>query len=139
MWPSRLRHWCCHCNGTGHCCGAGSIPSLGILVCGGQSQKSKKKENMEESNNEKHTLGFTDFEHTCLEIHMSYHVLTLSFLVQEGAVCLYETEERCCGAVRGKTREYKLRGRHSFLGEGGEIARSYPKAADPDLHPHSRA
>ena len=26
MRQRRLRIWCCHCNGFGHCCGEGSIP-----------------------------------------------------------------------------------------------------------------
>ena len=30
LWLSRLRTWCCHCCGSGHRCGIGWIPGLGI-------------------------------------------------------------------------------------------------------------
>ena len=40
---SRLKIWCCHCCGSGHSNGQGSIPGLGTSTCHGGSQKRKKK------------------------------------------------------------------------------------------------
>ena len=39
VWHSRLKIWCCHCMGLGHCCGTGLIPGLGTSECSGCSQK----------------------------------------------------------------------------------------------------
>ena len=36
-----IRH--CHCNGSSHCCGTGSVPGPGISTCHGYSQKEKKR------------------------------------------------------------------------------------------------
>ena len=40
---SRLRIWCCHCRGSGCCCGMGSIPGPGTSTCHGQGQKKNRK------------------------------------------------------------------------------------------------
>ena len=42
-WLSRLRIQHCHCSGSGHCCGVGSIPGLGTFRCCGHDQKKEKK------------------------------------------------------------------------------------------------
>ena len=42
-WCSGLRIWCCHCCGSGLCCGTASIPGLETLACHGYSQQEKKK------------------------------------------------------------------------------------------------
>lgn len=34
-WPSSLRTQHCHCGGSNHCCGTGSIPGPGTSACGG--------------------------------------------------------------------------------------------------------
>ena len=38
-WHGRLRIRCCHFSVSGHCCGKGSIPGLGIYICHGHSPK----------------------------------------------------------------------------------------------------
>ena len=43
MWHSGLRIWHCHCNGSGGCCGVGSIPGPGTSTCLKHSQKKKKR------------------------------------------------------------------------------------------------
>ena len=43
LWFSRLRIWCCHCSGSGHCRGANLIPGLGTFTCHRCSPKKKKK------------------------------------------------------------------------------------------------
>ena len=41
LWCSGLRIWCCHCKSSGHCCGAGSIYSLGTSTCHGRNNNKK--------------------------------------------------------------------------------------------------
>ena len=43
LWYSRLRIWCCHCSGLGHCYGASLILSPGTSTCHRWGQKSKKE------------------------------------------------------------------------------------------------
>ena len=43
LWHSGLKIWCFHCNGSGHCCGLGSIPGLGNAACCGCGQERKSK------------------------------------------------------------------------------------------------
>ena len=43
LWHCRLRIQHCHCSGVGHCCGSGSVPSLGISHAAGAAKKKKKK------------------------------------------------------------------------------------------------
>ena len=42
MWCSELRVWHCYCNCSGHCCGVGSIPSLGTSTCRGHAPPKNK-------------------------------------------------------------------------------------------------
>ena len=42
LWCSRLRIWC-HCNGLGHCCGAGSVSGLGTFTCQGCGPRKKSR------------------------------------------------------------------------------------------------
>ena len=42
LWLSGLRTLHCLCNGSGHFCGAGSIPGLGTSACCQYVQKKKK-------------------------------------------------------------------------------------------------
>ena len=43
VWTTGLRIWRCYSCGLGRSCGAGSVPSLGISVCHGCSQKQTNK------------------------------------------------------------------------------------------------
>ena len=43
LWLSRLRIWCCHCCGLGHCCGMSLIPGSGTSTfheCGKEGEHS---------------------------------------------------------------------------------------------------
>ena len=42
-WLSRLRIYCCHCYGLGHCYGMSLIPVLGNSACCGHGWKKKKE------------------------------------------------------------------------------------------------
>ena len=46
-WNSCVHSWLsiqyCHCSSRGHCCGTGSIPGLGVSVCGPKQTKTTKK------------------------------------------------------------------------------------------------
>lgn len=44
VWPSWLRIKCCHCSGSGHCCGTGLIPGRGTS-CHECGQKQRQKQN----------------------------------------------------------------------------------------------
>ena len=41
-WLGRLRIWCCHGCGLGHCSGSGSVPGPGTSACRGRGQKQKQ-------------------------------------------------------------------------------------------------
>lgn len=47
MWCSRLWIQCCHCSGSGHCCGTGLISAQGASICCGpphhHHQKKRKR------------------------------------------------------------------------------------------------
>lgn len=45
LWHSRLRIWHSHCRGSGHHCGAGSIPGPGTSTCHEHGQKRTKNKN----------------------------------------------------------------------------------------------
>ena len=42
-WHRKFRIQHCHCSGSGHCCGMGSVPGPGISACCRCSQKGKKR------------------------------------------------------------------------------------------------
>ena len=43
VWHSWLRILCCHCRGSGCCCGVGSVPDPGPYTCHGHRPKKKKQ------------------------------------------------------------------------------------------------
>ena len=45
MWCCGLRIWCCHCSGSGHCCGSGLIPGPETFTCCGSEQPNQTKPN----------------------------------------------------------------------------------------------
>ena len=67
-WLSALRIWHCHCYGSGHYCGSGSIPGPGI--CHRHSEKKKKKKRvyttMVEIQNNNHSPNEFETEVNCL-------------------------------------------------------------------------
>ena len=43
---NRFRIWRCHCCGSGHSCGSGSVPDLGTSACCGHGQKHIKNKKL---------------------------------------------------------------------------------------------
>ena len=62
LWCSWLRIQCCHCSGSGHCCGTGVILGPGTFMCCRLGQKTQKKTQYAISSTQNKYMALQEFQ-----------------------------------------------------------------------------